>query len=143
MPDSTNVGVHVHPVRVYYEDTDAGGIVYYANYLKFAERARTEMLRAHGIENADLMESQRIAFAVRECHADYKKPARLDDLLEVRTRVEELAGASLRVHQDVCRDNAVLVSITVKLACMNVDSGAPRRLPDSVRTSLGTSGGLS
>lgn len=140
MSDMSAQQIYVHPVRVYYEDTDAGGIVYYANYLKFAERARTEMLRAHGIENADLMEKQRIAFAVRECHADYRKPARLDDLLEVRTRVTELAGASLRVVQDICRQGEALVTVSVRLACMNVDNGAPKRLPDCVRGSLGLSG---
>ena len=70
MPDKSGTETHVHPVRIYYEDTDAGGIVYYANYLKFAERARTEMLRANGIENGLLMQTDRVAFAVRECHAD-------------------------------------------------------------------------
>lgn len=136
MSDPLNVHTHVHPVRVYYEDTDAGGIVYYANYLKFAERARTELLRADGIENAALMNSERVAFAVKECHADYIKPARLDDLLEVRTRIVQTAGASVRMAQDVCRDGQVLVAITVRLACMDVDTGAPKRLPESVRDAL-------
>lgn len=136
MPDAGTVDVHVHRLRVYYEDTDAGGIVYYANYLKFAERARTELLRTHGIENGALMETDRIAFAVRECHADYVKPARLDDTLEVRTRVIELGGASLRMHQDICRDGEALVTVTVRLACMDIDSGAPKRLPTVVRDTL-------
>lgn len=136
MSDAATAQTHVHPVRVYYEDTDAGGIVYYANYLKFAERARTELLRVDGIENAALMDSSRLAFAVKECHADYIKPARLDDFLEVRTRVVKTAGASVRLVQDVCRDGQVLVAISIRLACMDVDSGAPRRMPDNVRTVL-------
>ena len=136
MPDSVNVQVHVMPVRVYYEDTDAGGIVYYANYLKYAERARTELLRANGIENSTLLDEQNVAFAVRECHADYIKPARLDDALEVRTRVTETGGASLRMHQDVCRDGDVLVAIDVRLACMDITNGTPKRLPKVVRDCL-------
>lgn len=139
MPDSqSHTSPHTHPVRVYYEDTDAGGIVYYANYLKFAERARTELLRSVGIENGALMNETRIAFAVRECHADYVKPAKLDDLLEVRTRVTELSGASVRMTQDICRDGKTLVTVSVRLACMNVDTGAPVRLPADVRSSLAT-----
>ncbi len=137
MPDKSGTETHVHPVRIYYEDTDAGGIVYYANYLKFAERARTEMLRANGIENGLLMQTDRVAFAVRECHADYRKPAKLDDLLEIRTRVEEVAGASMRMRQDVLRDNEVLVSISVRLACMDIDNGTPKRLPAIVRDCIG------
>ncbi len=136
MPDAGNAHVHVMPVRVYYEDTDAGGIVYYANYLKFAERARTEMLRAGGIAHSDLLASDKVAFAVRECHADYIRPARLDDALEIRTRVTEVGGATLRMHQDICRDGEVLVGVDVRLACMDVTSGAPKRLPDAVRECL-------
>jgi len=139
MPDAGNSDVHVHQVRVYYEDTDAGGIVYYANYLKYAERARTELLRAHGIENGELMETEKVAFAVRECHADFIKPARLDDALDVRTRLIDIGGATLRMHQEICRDGEVLVAVNVRLACMNVTNGAPRRLPQSVRDTFGSS----
>ena len=135
-PNAGNVRVYVLPVRVYYEDTDAGGIVYYANYLKFAERARTELLRDNGIENGELMNTRKLAFAVRECHADYIRPARLDDLLEVRTRITELGGASVRMHQDICRDGEVLVAIHIRLACMDISSGAPKRLPNVVRECL-------
>lgn len=141
MPDAGMTEVHVMPLRVYYEDTDAGGIVYYANYLKFAERARTELLRDRGLEHAELLASDNIAFAVRECHADYIKPARLDDLLEVRTRVTEIGGAALRMHQDICRDGNVLVAVHVRLACMNVTTGAPKRLPDAVKDCLRTHAG--
>src|SRR5262249_19258454 len=95
------VSHHVFPVRVYYEDTDAAGIVYYANYLKFAERARTEMLRAHGFEHGGI--GAGLAFAVRSCAVDYLRPARLDDALEVRTRITRVGGASLEADQDICR----------------------------------------
>jgi acyl-CoA thioester hydrolase len=129
---------HVMSMRVYYEDTDAGGIVYYANYLKFAERARTELLRSQGIENGELMRDDRVVFAVRECHADYIKPAKLDDALEVRTRVTEISGASLRMAQDVVRDGNILVVINVRLACMDIDTGNPKRLPNVVKDRLGS-----
>jgi acyl-CoA thioester hydrolase len=129
---------HVMSMRVYYEDTDAGGIVYYANYLKFAERARTELLRSQGIENGELMRDDRVVFAVRECHADYIKPAKLDDALEVRTRVTEISGASLRMAQDVVRDGNILVVMNVQLACMDIDTGNPKRLPNVVKDRLGS-----
>ncbi len=128
--------VYQYPVRVYYEDTDAGGIVYYANYFRFAERARTEVLREYGIEHTALMNDERVAFAVKETQANYIKPARLDDALVVETHVDDVGGASVRMTQNICRDGAVMVSITVRLACMNVDTGAPARLPGKVRNYL-------
>ena len=88
------VTAHVYPVRVYYEDTDAGGVVYHSNYLRFAERARTELLREAGIDHVTLMTENGLMFAVRRCEAEYVKPARLDDALEVRTRCFEATGAS-------------------------------------------------
>ena len=128
-------GIHIYPVRVYYEDTDAAGIVYYANYLKYAERARTEMLRDLGTENARLMETEELAFAVRRCEVDFFKPARLDDLLSVETRLIDVGGASLVADQRVKRDNAELVRMELKLACMSLD-GRPARLPAAVKTRL-------
>ena len=116
-------GVHVFSMRVYYEDTDAAGIVYYANYLKFAERARTEMLRALGTNQSRLSAEDGIAFAVRQCIADFLKPARLDDRLEVHTRVTEVGEAGELVH------------LGVRLACTNT-SGRPARLPKALRASL-------
>jgi len=129
---------HVMSIRVYYEDTDVGGIVYYANYLSFAERARTALMRSQGIEKGELMRDDRVAFAVRECHADYIKPAKLDDALEVRTRVTEISGASLRMAQDVVRDGNILVVMNVRLACMDIDTGNPKRLPNVVKDRLGS-----
>jgi acyl-CoA thioester hydrolase len=127
-----------HPVRIYYEDTDTGGIVYYANYLKFAERARTEMLRYFGIENSTLLNEQRIAFAVKECSANFIKPAVLDDELNVVTKVEEVGGASMRLIQDIFRGQEHLVAITVRLACVKIDTGQPGRLPKEVRAVMGS-----
>ncbi|HJO72082.1 MAG TPA: tol-pal system-associated acyl-CoA thioesterase [Rhodospirillales bacterium] len=128
-------GVHVFSMRVYYEDTDAAGIVYYANYLKFAERARTEMLRALGTNQSRLSAEDGIAFAVRQCIADFLKPARLDDRLEVHTRVTEVGGASLNADQAVRGEAGELVHLGVRLACTNT-SGRPARLPKALRASL-------
>ena len=99
--------VYVFPVRVYYEDTDAGGVVYHANYLQFAERARTEMLRTLGMQQSQLAAETGILFVIRRCVADFLAPARLDDRLEVASRLIDLRGASIDLHQDVRRDGAV------------------------------------
>lgn len=131
---------HVYPGRVYYEDTDAAGIVYYANYLKFAERARTEMMRCLGTEHRRLLKDAGVAFAVRNCDAEYILPARLDDRYVVRTRVNDVRGASLRARQTVCRLEAkggetALVHLQIRLACMGA-SLRPARLPAGVRDAL-------
>lgn len=128
-------GDHVFRLRVYYEDTDAAGVVYYANYFKFAERARTEMMRDLGVENRAMMEADGVVFAVRQCSADYLKPARLDDQLEVHTRVLGVGGASLRARQRILGDDGELVRLDLKLACVT-SSGRPARLPKDVRRSL-------
>lgn len=132
---------HVFPVRVYYEDTDAAGIVYYANYLKLAERARTEMMRCLGTEHQSLIGEAGIAFVVRSCNAEYLQPARLDEELLVRTQIRELRGASMRMSQNVVRQEmdgaeTKLVDLAIRLACMNGDL-KPARLPGSVRKLLG------
>lgn len=138
MPDGSGRlvdGAHVFPVRVYYEDTDAAGIVYYANYLRYAERARTELLRSLGTEHAAVRANDGMAFAVRRCEVDYAKPARLDDRLEVHTVVTRVGGASLEADQTVmCRGEAI-VSIWVRLACVTGD-GRPARLPQPLRQAL-------
>ena len=127
--------VHVCTVRVYYEDTDAEGIVYYANYLKFAERGRTEMLREAGIGHRDLWAEHGIAFAVRNMAADYIKPARLDDALTIYSRLLSLRGASMSAEQIVRRDGEDLVRLSVRLACID-KNGRPARLPKPVRAVL-------
>lgn len=126
---------HVYPVRVYFEDTDAAGIVYYPNYLKFAERARTEMLRDLGRSHASMIEGDRLVFVVRRCTADYVKPARLDDDLRVHSRLTGVAGASVDAQQVVRRDGEQLVAMTFKLACVDAD-GIPARLPPDLRKIL-------
>ena len=127
--------VHVWPVRVYYEDTDAAGIVYYANYLKFAERARTELLRSCDIDHARLAAEQGLACAVRDCRIEYRAPARLDDALEVRTRVLALSGAAIRIEQSVHRGRDALARIEMRIVCVRGD-GRPGRLPGAVKAAV-------
>jgi acyl-CoA thioester hydrolase len=131
-----DAGTHVFAVRVYYEDTDAAGIVYYANYLKFAERARTEWLRAKGVGQRELAERDGVAFAVRRLTAEYLKPARLDDIIEVRTRIVDIRGASIEAEQELRREGEEIARLTVRLACV-ASSGKPARLPPVVRHALG------
>src|SRR6188472_1617391 len=109
---------HIHPIRVYFEDTDAGGMVYYANYLKFAERARTEMLRESGISHAEMVAQDGLMLVVRRCTAEFHRSARLDDELEITTGVSELSGASLILDQVIRRGSEVLVELTVTIACV-------------------------
>lgn len=127
---------HVHGLRVYYEDTDAGGIVYYANYLRFAERGRTEMLREVGIESSELQREHGVALAVRRCAVEFVKPARLDDALQVRTRIESVGGATTELDQRIVgEDGADRVTMALKLACLD-ESGRPTRLPEGLRRAL-------
>lgn len=126
---------HVFPVRVYYEDTDAGGVVYHGNYLRFAERARTELLRDHGIDHVSLMAEDGLMFAVRRCEAEYVKPARLDDALEIRTRCIDATGASFWLEQLVQRAGETLVEMKLRLVCLKAD-GRPARIPEKLRSML-------
>jgi acyl-CoA thioester hydrolase len=130
-----NAAAHRMDVRVYYEDTDAAGIVYYANYLKFAERGRTEMMRDLGFAHSQVAADTGIRFAVRRVCADYRLPARLDDRLVVETRLLELGAATLRLDQRICRDDAILVALDLLIACIGED-GRPRRLPTDLRAAL-------
>jgi acyl-CoA thioester hydrolase len=127
--------VHVYPVRVYYEDTDAAGIVYHANYLRFAERARTEMMRAHGIESSKLMQSAGLNFAVSRLSIDYLRPARLDDALEVHTRVIDVGRASLTAEQIVKGHGADLARMQLRIAVLD-QAGRAVRLPPAIRNML-------
>ena len=125
----------IFPVRVYYEDTDAGGVVYYANYLKFAERARSEMLRHLGIENSALQAEEGIALVVRKVEAEYLSPAKLDDLLEIHLSLTKVGGASIDGVQLITRGDEVLVRIRIKIGCMQLSGGA-QRLPEKIRNLL-------
>ena len=128
-------GVHVLPLRVYYEDTDASGVVYYANYLRFIERGRTDMLRLLGVSHRALDASAGIAFAVRRCEIDYLAPARLDDEIEVHTAITGVGGATIEARQSVRRGKDELARGILRLACVGLD-GRPRRVPGAVRTAL-------
>jgi acyl-CoA thioester hydrolase len=128
-------GRHILPLRVYYEDTDAAGIVYYANWLRFLERGRTEMLRLLGQEHSVLRAEQGLNWVVRRCAVDYLKPARLDETVEIVTGCGELRGASLDMLQEARRDGEALVRAELLVACMN-DAGRAVRLPASAREAL-------
>lgn len=126
---------HHYDLRVYYADTDAGGIVYHAAYLNFAERARTEMMRLFGLNHIRLHDEDGILFAVRSCEIDYRRPARLDDFLEIVSEVTHLGGASMQIAQSVRRDGEELVGLKIRLVCMHRD-GRPLRIPAVIRTKL-------
>ncbi len=126
---------HILGVRVYYEDTDAGGIVYHANYLKFAERARTEMIRELGVESSRQMDAEGIVFAVHHCSADYLKPARLDEELEVHSWIVKVGGASVHFKQNVMRDGEDVVCMKIRVVCMD-SKGRSARIPKDVRAIL-------
>ncbi len=132
----------VHRCRVYYEDTDAGGIVYYVNYLKFMERARTEQLRALGFAQSQLV-GEDLLFVVHSCEARYHKPARLDDELLISVEVLELNRASLRFRQQVrlAADETLLCEGQFLVACVRAESLKPRAIPEALRAAFAGQGG--
>ena len=131
MSRETAATLHRFALRVYYEDTDAGGIVYYANYLKFAERARTEMLRDFGLPPERLAREAGIGLVVRRAAIEFLAPARLDDALVVTTQVLAHAGATLDLAQEVERCGATLVRLDIRIACLGA-GGRPTRLPPAL-----------
>jgi acyl-CoA thioester hydrolase len=139
MPDGAT---HSWPIRVYYEDTDAGGVVYYANYLKFAERARTELLRTGGFDHTALLQDHGVQIVVRNCTAEYILPARLDDALEVRSQITTMGGVSFTIRQEILRPatdeprTSPLVVVEVRLACIDADF-KPARIPPALKSALG------
>lgn len=128
--------MHTMSVRVYYEDTDLAGIVYYANYLKFIERGRSEWLRELGIDQVAMKASGHV-FAVRRIEADYLRPARFDDLLAVETRLARMTPARILLDQAVRRGEETLFAARITLACLD-QRGRPARLPDALSTALAT-----
>lgn len=128
--------VFTWPVRVYWEDTDAGGVVYYANYLKFLERARSEWLRALGLSQVELAQRDGVVFVVRHVAVEYLAPARFDDSLEVRSVPEELGGASLTLAQEVVRGDSLLLTARVRIACVRSADFKPVRIPPHVMQRL-------
>lgn len=126
----------IWPVRVYYEDTDAGGIVFYANYLKYFERARTEWLRAVGVHQHQLTQSHDVIFVVKSTSLDYHAPARLDDELRITVVVEKLGRASVQFLQEAWCGDRLLVSGVIKVGCVAASTMRPSAIPDDVQTRL-------
>ena len=129
-------GRHRYAIRVYYEDTDAGGVVYHATYLCYAERARTEALRDLGIPHAELVERFGVMFMVRRLEVDYERGARLDEALTVETEVLEVGGATTRLRQTVRNKDGTCATLVVRLACVRVDGIKPGRMPSPWRERL-------
>ena len=123
---------------MYYEDTDAAGVVFYANYLNFMERARTEWLRSLGFEQTTLMREHGVVFVVRSLSVDYLSPARFNDALDVTVSLSSTHGSALELAQLVRRDERVLVSAQVKVACINTQSFRPVRIPHPILDKLAT-----
>lgn len=124
------------PVRVYWSDTDAGGVVYHSRYLDFCEHARTEWLRSRAIGQRELAERESVIFTVVKLSIEFRRPAKLDDLLEVRSRARIAGGASVEFEQEIWREEngpALLAGVQVRVACIDAQSFRPRRLPESLR----------
>lgn len=117
------------PVKIYYEDTDAGGIVYYANYLKFAERARTEFIQALNFNQQEVLTTQKCGFTVRKCSIEYLRPAVLGDVLVVTCEVKEVKGAAAVMAQEVWRGDELLATVEVKVAYVDLERKRPVRIP--------------
>ncbi|MBK9596664.1 MAG: tol-pal system-associated acyl-CoA thioesterase [Rhodocyclales bacterium] len=132
-------GTFSFPVRVYYEDTDTAGVVYYAGYLRFLERGRTEWLRALGVGQFRLAQEAGIVFAVRSLNIEYLKPARLDDVLAVLTELTLPGRAQVTLKQRIERDGETLVEASVRIACLNTKTMKPAALPAALRNKMGAS----
>ena len=127
---------HQHSIRMYYEDTDAGGVVYYANYLRFAERARTEYLRSIGFENSEIRDNYGILIVVKSVEAEYLSPARLDDVLVMRSRLVSVKNTSFVMEQKAYRDDVCIFNMTIVLVCVDDGQGKPARIPDNLKTAF-------
>ncbi|MBP5352686.1 MAG: tol-pal system-associated acyl-CoA thioesterase [Alphaproteobacteria bacterium] len=123
----------MYPLRVYFEDTDAEGVVYYANYLKYAERARSECLRAMGINQKEVMQKERTGFIVRSCQIEYLGSARLEDDLIVTMEVVEVGGASMVLRQSILRGDEVLTLLELKVVNLNLDTHRPARISAEIK----------
>jgi acyl-CoA thioester hydrolase len=128
--------IHRYKLRVYYEDTDAGGVVYHANYLRFAERARTETLRDAGIPHADLVAQCGLMFMVHRAEIDYVRPAKLDDWLTVETETVDVGGASVLLRQTISGPPGVCAVVRVKLACVRSGGNKAARIPSRWRDAM-------
>lgn len=129
MSKSDNFSVNF---RVYYEDTDAGKVVYYANYLKFYERARTEFLRLYGINQKELEEKDGVIFVVKKCEVEFLSPAKLDDLILVSVEIKELRGASILIHQKIFRGREILSVADILITSIDSEKFKPARIPKEI-----------
>ena len=127
---------HRYCLRVYYQDTDAGGVVYHANYLRYAERARTEALRDAGIAHATLVQRFGLMFMVHRAEIDYLRPALLDDVLVVDTETMDVGGATVLLRQTVLGPNGVCATLRIRLACVRIEGNKPARIPPEWRAAL-------
>lgn len=126
------MNIFYFPIRIYYEDTDSGGVVYYANYLKFFERARTEMLRSFGFEQDQLIVEQKLIFVVRSIQVDYLKPAHFNESLDASAEVTCAKKVTLDFEQIITRDNEVLCKGMIRIGCLDVDTMKPKRIPENL-----------
>ena len=124
------------PVRVYYEDTDSGGVVYYANYLRYCERARTEWLRTLGFEQTDLAARHGVVFVVRSINVEYLQPARFNDALSISVELGAVGASQIRMTQSVSRADDMLVKAQVRLACVSIAAMKPVRMPEPLSVRL-------
>jgi acyl-CoA thioester hydrolase len=118
--------------RIYYEDTDAGGVVYYANYLKFFERARTDFLRLLNFSQSDLIKKENLAFVVRKCEVEYISPAKLDDLITISATPQDIGASYFEMKQEMKRGEELLSTLIVKIVCVSIDKFKPKRIPEYI-----------
>jgi acyl-CoA thioester hydrolase len=122
----------IWPIRIYYEDTDAGGVVFYANYLKFYERARTEMLRSMGYQQDELIDLDNAIFVVRSVKVDYLKPAKFNEILDVSATVDSVGAASVTFDQDIRCDEMLISQAHIKIACLDAETMRPKVIPEKL-----------
>ena len=125
----------IHEVKVYYEDTDSGGVVYYSNYLKFLERARTEMINSIGLSNKKLLEEHKTLIIVKSCNVEYLSPSKLEDRLKIYSSIESLNKASFVMIQDIKKDDDLIVKAKIKLVTVNYE-GRPIKIPSVLKNKL-------
>tara|TARA_Y100000766_G_scaffold22211_1_gene15432 strand:- start:43 stop:444 length:402 start_codon:yes stop_codon:yes gene_type:complete len=125
----------IHEVKVYYEDTDSGGVVYYSNYLKFLERARTEMINSIGLSNKKLLEEHKTLIIVKSCNVEYLSPSKLEDRLQIYSSIESLNKASFVMSQDIKKDDDLIVKAKIKLVTVNIE-GRPIKIPSVLENKL-------
>ena len=125
----------IHEVKVYYEDTDSGGVVYYSNYLKFLERARTEMINSIGLSNKKLLEEHKTLIIVKSCNVEYLSPSKLEDRLQIYSSIESINKASFVMIQDIKKDDDLIVKAKIKLVTVNIE-GRPIKIPSVLENKL-------